>query len=173
MVPLSYSDALVLPFFVYGTLKHGRSNHKSYFPPEVVADIVEAKTIAEKFRLYTTTKMGFPAVVEVYPLSQVQGMVPETGTQIKGEIIHIKENAPYPDILKEVDSLEQGYVRTQVLVVPEPTTILPGAEPPPAILAWMYLAAPHWTLTIKKDWIWEKTGEWPPPLSAIVQEMLS
>ena len=167
-----YADLPALPFFVYGTLKKGQANH-NFFPSDAVEDVLPAKTYSARFMLYGKSNSSYPVAVRLWPSrSYLPGEVIPSGNSIIGELVYIKSDADYCDVMQKLDLLEQGYSRIKVIVCPERREIDDPAEPMPLVLAWMYVASNNWEYTVRSTWKRVPGGEWDPTKIIIPEEIV-
>ncbi|MEU9335812.1 gamma-glutamylcyclotransferase family protein [Streptomyces sp. NPDC048290] len=133
---------MTLPFFVYGTLRPGESNHAAYL----------------RGRTHTEHPARLPGAV-LYDGPGYPYAVPAPGGIVHGELITALPDA-YPQLLHALDELEEyipGDPRSLYERVSREVVQDPAGTP---VDAWVYLAAPtiaarlrtHGTLIPGGDW---------------------
>jgi gamma-glutamylcyclotransferase (GGCT)/AIG2-like uncharacterized protein YtfP len=134
-----------LPFFVYGTLRPGESNHGVYLRDSVATE--EPARLAGAV-LYEGP--GYPYLVEA----------PEGGA-VRGELVTALPSA-YERLLADLDVLEcytPGDPRNLYERVVREVTLPGGA----AARAWVYVAAPRVEAALRASGLVIEGGNWPSP----------
>jgi gamma-glutamylcyclotransferase (GGCT)/AIG2-like uncharacterized protein YtfP len=136
-----------LPFFVYGTLRHGEVNHF----------LLEGKTLSEQ--------PAYADGLHLYSLGWYPLVLPavEGDSRVVGEVITIKPES-YEHLVRLLDQLEEYFpddpVRSDYLRVPYSVTLHTG-EP---VRAWIYLGKTRnlagWHRRIPDgDWVAYRKGQ--------------
>ncbi|SBT88389.1 Uncharacterized conserved protein YtfP, gamma-glutamylcyclotransferase (GGCT)/AIG2-like family [Streptomyces sp. DI166] len=130
-----------LPFFVYGTLRPGQSNHAAFLHGRV---LTEEPAVLPDALLYDGP--GYPYVVE------------EPGPSVHGELVTARPDE-YGALLAVLDRLEEyrpGDPRNLYERV-ERDVVLCGAR---RVRAWVYVAAPRIAARLRKEGRLIEGGDW-------------